>query len=275
MRFGKFSLGATVPLVLASMASAAVDQTVGVAPSDGMTMLVKRFSVAKGTVIVGAQFQNNDPRTIFPEVVLVRGVASAMSEGTVAARVSNVSETATGIVSVTWSRPIQAAQSEDYYLGVRMPAGARKQGPGNGPAIGASRVEAPGGSFVAGGTEGGLTATSVDLAMGLVTGGIGKAAVNPSEQAPLRTFLSGGANPATAVVKIQFGVEMGMHVRLGVFNIAGRRIRELTDGAMAAGTYAREWDSRDDQGHEVAAGIYFARLEAGSKVITQKMVLAR
>src|SRR5437867_1645516 len=106
MRFDKFSVAAMALLVLASMASAAVNQTVGVAPSDGLTMLVKRFPVAKGTVILGAQFQNNDPRTIFPEVVLVRGVTSAMSEGTVVARVSDVSETAAGIVSVTWSQPV-------------------------------------------------------------------------------------------------------------------------------------------------------------------------
>src|SRR5262245_21115331 len=134
MRLTKF-FGWMLPLVLVWTASAADGQTtIGVAPSDGLTMLVKRFSVPTGTTIVGAQFQNNDPRTIFPEVMLVRGVAAAISEGTVVTRVTNVSETTPGTVTLAWPQAMQVSQSDNYYLAVRMPAGSGKQGPGNGPA---------------------------------------------------------------------------------------------------------------------------------------------
>src|SRR5262245_34970388 len=123
MRHGRF-FGALFILLLAPVAVAGMEQTtIGVAPSDGLSMLVKRFSVATGTTIVGAECQNNDSRTIFPEVLLVRGVGDAISQGTVVARVANASETAAGVVTISWPQAIQTVQNENYYLAVRMPAG--------------------------------------------------------------------------------------------------------------------------------------------------------
>jgi hypothetical protein len=241
-------------------------------------MLVKRFPVAAGTTILGAAFKNNDPRTVFPEVLLVRGVMDALSEGTTVARATNVSETASGTVSVTWSQPVRATQSEDYYIGVRMPAGPGKQGRGDGPALGALDVAQPNGSFLAGGAEGELSPVSVDLEVSLLTVAVGKAApaLEPTETAPLRTFLAAGTpNPATVIARIRFGVEQRSQVKLGIYDVAGRRVRRLAEGPIDAGVYSLEWDGRDDGGRRVAAGVYMAKLESNGKLITQKLVLTR
>jgi hypothetical protein len=42
----------------------------------------------------------------------------------------------------------------------------------------------------------------------------------------------------------------------------------------AAGDHVIGWDRRDEGGHDVGSGIFFARLEAEEQAITRKMVLA-
>src|SRR5262249_6885173 len=157
------------------------------------------------------------------EVLLVRGVGDAISQGTVVARVANASETAAGVVTISWPQAIQTVQNENYYLAVRMPAGAGKRGAGNGAAIGAARAEVPGGSFVAGGSDGALTATNADLAMTLLTRTVGKTTPDSPEKV-LRTFLAAATpNPTIAIARIHFGLMQQSQVRLGVYDVGGRR----------------------------------------------------
>ena len=65
-------------------------------------------------------------------------------------------------------------------------------------------------------------------------------------------------------------------VELAVYNLAGQKVATLVDGPRQAGTYAINWDGRDDQGRELASGMYLYRLQAGSQqVATRKLLLAR
>jgi flagellar hook assembly protein FlgD len=49
-----------------------------------------------------------------------------------------------------------------------------------------------------------------------------------------------------------------------VYDVAGRLIRTLADGAFTAGRHPSVWDGTDERGKHVAAGVYFARLDAGA-----------
>lgn len=262
----------------AETASAAT-RMVGVVPSDGVAMLVKSFSVSAGTTILGVEFENNDPRTTFPDVVLVRGASSAIADGMLAARTTEVSETASGWVRVLWSQPVQVVTADVYYVGVRIPEGPGKQGPGNGPALGATDVSRPNGSFLASGAEGTLMPVGVDLTMNLLASGIGKATQptpEPEEHGVLRTFLGASVpNPSASVARIDFGVERTQYVRLSIYDVTGREVRRLAEGTLAAGTYSQAWDGRDRSGRNVGAGVYIAKLQAGDDVITQKVVVTR
>jgi hypothetical protein len=63
-------------------------------------------------------------------------------------------------------------------------------------------------------------------------------------------------------------------VRLGLFDLQGRLIRELEhQPRMDAGRYAVQWDGRSDDGTHVAAGIYFLTLEAGGSHHVQRVVV--
>ena len=48
--------------------------------------------------------------------------------------------------------------------------------------------------------------------------------------------------------------------RLEVFDLAGRRVRTLTDGMLPSGATVVPWDGRDDDGAPARRGVYFARL---------------
>ena len=67
-------------------------------------------------------------------------------------------------------------------------------------------------------------------------------------------------NPATTI-GFQLPVD-AERVTLDIFDILGQRVRTLVDAPRQAGFHRMAWDSRDDAGHQIAAGVYFYRLEA-------------
>ena len=64
-------------------------------------------------------------------------------------------------------------------------------------------------------------------------------------------------------------------VTLKIYNILGQKVRTLVDEPKRAGSHEVIWDGRDDQGKDVASGIYFYQLTAGDYKKTKKMVLIR
>jgi hypothetical protein len=82
-------------------------------------------------------------------------------------------------------------------------------------------------------------------------------------------------NPFNPLTRIGFSVERSGPVTLRVYDIGGRLVRTLVDRTLPAGAHAEVWDGRDDAGSRVASGIYFYRLDAGSRSMTKKAVLLR
>jgi hypothetical protein len=62
-------------------------------------------------------------------------------------------------------------------------------------------------------------------------------------------------------------------VRLDLYNVAGRRVRNLVRDTRLAGEYADRWDGEDDDGRKVPAGVYFARLEANGQKVSRSFVV--
>lgn len=282
MRTWKYLRTAALALGLGTSAGvgSAADRVVGIVPSDGVAMLVKSFAVDAGATITGVAFENNGPATVFPEVVLLRGPLVAVGAGAVLASAANVSETAGGVVVVTWPTPVAVSEPGTYYVGVCPPAGPGKQGPGLGPALGANDVETPNGSYLTCGPERTLVPIRVELAMSLLASASG----SPSKAGPLhpeeppaaaepRTFLR--AQSQGAEIIIAYGLAKEAEASLRIYDVAGRLVRELGQGILGAGAYERTWDGRDARGRRVSAGIYFVRLQAGSEFLAQKILIAR
>lgn len=80
-------------------------------------------------------------------------------------------------------------------------------------------------------------------------------------------------NPRTA---IGFSLPAGARVRLAIYDMGGKLVRTLLDGAdLDTGRHEAEWDGRDDRGVTAAAGVYLYRLEAGEHRQTRRMVLVK
>jgi photosystem II stability/assembly factor-like uncharacterized protein len=68
-------------------------------------------------------------------------------------------------------------------------------------------------------------------------------------------------NPFAARTSIGFTLARAGRVRLGVYDLAGRRVRVLEEGERPAGRHDVAWDGRDDAGRLARAGSYRYRLE--------------
>ncbi len=82
-------------------------------------------------------------------------------------------------------------------------------------------------------------------------------------------------NPFERSTGISLALDRGETVRLEIFDVAGRKIRTLHDGAMAAGPHRFVWDGANDAGRAAAAGTYFYRLATPAGVETRRMVRLR
>ncbi|MCB1161131.1 T9SS type A sorting domain-containing protein [bacterium] len=82
-------------------------------------------------------------------------------------------------------------------------------------------------------------------------------------------------NPFNPATKIEFGLPTASDVRVTIFDAAGRAVRTLADGAFPAGWHNLRWDGTDAQGHALASGVYFYRLETAGERIQKKMLLLK
>jgi len=82
-------------------------------------------------------------------------------------------------------------------------------------------------------------------------------------------------NPFNPSTRIPFQLTRSGRVTLSIFDVAGRRVRDLVDRDLPAGVHAAEWDGRDDTGSAVASGVYFYRLQTGPQSETRRLVLVK
>ncbi|HIB03236.1 MAG TPA: T9SS type A sorting domain-containing protein, partial [Candidatus Marinimicrobia bacterium] len=82
-------------------------------------------------------------------------------------------------------------------------------------------------------------------------------------------------NPFNPVTNITYDLPERSKVRLTVFDITGRRIRQIVNGYQEAGFQSAVWEGTDDTGRPVSGGLYFYQLQAGEFVKTRKMLLIK
>ncbi|MYC72855.1 MAG: T9SS type A sorting domain-containing protein [Gemmatimonadetes bacterium] len=59
-------------------------------------------------------------------------------------------------------------------------------------------------------------------------------------------------------------------VSLRVYDVLGRRVRQVWQGPLGAGSYRFTWDGRDEQGKAVAAGVYLYQVEVDGHTEAKK-----
>lgn len=86
--------------------------------------------------------------------------------------------------------------------------------------------------------------------------------------------LSCTPNPVRAGARLEFEVARKGWVRLGIYDVAGRRVREAFRGWVEPGWHAVRWDGRNEGGARVGPGVYFCRMEFGGRMVeTRRLVV--
>ncbi len=82
-------------------------------------------------------------------------------------------------------------------------------------------------------------------------------------------------NPFNPSTTLSFSIPTADQVSLCIYNLKGQRVKDLAQGAMAAGKHSFVWDGMDNAGLPVASGIYLYRLQTGSFTESRKMMLMK
>ena len=100
-------------------------------------------------------------------------------------------------------------------------------------------------------------------------------------QVPEETsLLSNYPNPFNPETWIPYQLSEPTDVKLTIYDIQGRVVRDLDLGHQAAGIYqsrarAIHWDGKNIEGEPVASGVYFYTLTTGDFTATRKLLIQK
>jgi len=96
-------------------------------------------------------------------------------------------------------------------------------------------------------------------------------AVETEEEVPTTYALfQNYPNPFNPTTRIKFSLPNSSHVRLTIYDAVGREVETLVNSELVAGTHNIEWTAKN-----IASGVYLYRIEAGSYVKVNKMLLVK
>jgi hypothetical protein len=84
-------------------------------------------------------------------------------------------------------------------------------------------------------------------------------------------------NPTVSQATITYELDAvsSQQVSIGIYDLAGRHLRDLFAGSQAPGFYVLQWDGRDDSGRPVPGGVYFVRGRAGAQPVQSRLTVVR
>jgi len=120
-----------------------------------------------------------------------------------------------------------------------------------------------------------------DMILGEHDGGInvykneGFVSIEKDGMVPSSGKLSAYPNPFNPVTTILYNLPTKGQFRLSIYDVSGREVCLLVDGYQSPGSFEMTWDGTDHSDKQVAAGMYFARLQAGQYSSVVKMIYLR
>ena len=82
-------------------------------------------------------------------------------------------------------------------------------------------------------------------------------------------------NPFNPNITINYSLENKSNVEIEIFDILGRKIRTLDKTIKNKGLHKIFWNSLDNKGIEVSAGIYLVKINHDNKFMSQKITLIK
>ena len=82
-------------------------------------------------------------------------------------------------------------------------------------------------------------------------------------------------NPFNPITTIRYDLPEAGYVNVVIYDMMGHQIKQLISGTEDAGHKSVVWDSTNDYGKPVSAGVYMYRIQTGEYIQTKKMVLLK
>jgi len=82
-------------------------------------------------------------------------------------------------------------------------------------------------------------------------------------------------NPFNSGTTIEFYLPKAFEIEVAIYNLLGQKVKTLWQGQKLAGQHQLRWDGKDDNGREVASGVYLYQLSSGSTILTRKLLLLK
>jgi minor extracellular serine protease Vpr len=82
-------------------------------------------------------------------------------------------------------------------------------------------------------------------------------------------------NPFNPVSSFKLSLPEGRYTKIIVYDIQGRKVAELINNYLNAGTYNVTWNGKNDEGISAASGTYLYTVQAGEFFQTKKMMLLK
>lgn len=92
---------------------------------------------------------------------------------------------------------------------------------------------------------------------------------------PIRPSILASPNPSRSDTRIHFTLPRDGNVRVGIFDVQGRRVVDLFQGRLPAGEHDLAWDGKTTAGSRAVPGVYMARLDAGGASLQTRLVRLR
>jgi hypothetical protein len=97
----------------------------------------------------------------------------------------------------------------------------------------------------------------------------------PPTPAPSELAMDNYPNPFNLQTEIRFALPSSGSIRVVVYDISGRLVRELENDNYEAGEHSIIWDGRNEGGETVSSGIYLYSITTSSSQLMRKMVLLK
>lgn len=82
-------------------------------------------------------------------------------------------------------------------------------------------------------------------------------------------------NPFNPSTTIQFRITKLQRVKIEIYDVTGRLIKELLNEEKNPGVYSVNWDGKDNAGNTVSSSVYFYRIKSGDFSEAKKMILLK
>lgn len=99
----------------------------------------------------------------------------------------------------------------------------------------------------------------------------------PAPNVPSAAWLAAPRpNPTRESARIDLALPTSTpNTEIRVLDLAGRAIRTLHSGALAAGQHSMVWDLADEGGHHVPPGLYLVRARIGERIFDRRVIVVR